>query len=356
MQFYEIISTFAKKFKRYTTTHKLRKMSLLDQMFEKAKANPRRIVLPEGTEPRTLKAADIVLKDGLAELILIGNKDEILKMAAENNLENISKATIVDPEKDEKMSVYSSLLLDLRKSKGMTEEQAVQTARDPLYLACLMIKNGDADGELAGAQNTTGNVLRPAFQIVKTKPGISVVSGAFLMFTPTPQYGENGLLLFADCAVNPNPTAKELAEIAVSTAETTRAIAGFEPKVAMLSFSTKGSAKHELVDKVIEATKLAREMQPDLQIEGELQADASIVPSIGQSKAPGSEIAGKANVLVFPDLQSGNISYKLVERFSGTQAVGPILQGMAAPVNDLSRGCSVDDIVKMVVITANQAI
>ncbi|MEA4852051.1 MAG: phosphate acyltransferase, partial [Paludibacter sp.] len=202
---------------------------------------------------------------------------------------------------------------------------------------------------------TTGNVLRPAFQIVKTKPGISVVSGALLMFTPTPQYGENGLLVFADCAVNPNPTAPELAEIAVSTAETARNICGFEPKVAMLSFSTKGSAKHELVDKVVEATRLAKAMHPELQIEGEIQADAALVPSIGQSKAPGSAIAGHANVLVFPDLQAGNIGYKMVERFSGAQAVGPILQGMAAPINDLSRGCSVDDIVSMVAITANQA-
>lgn len=331
-------------------------MNLLEQMFDKAKANVRRIVLPEGTEIRTLKAADQVLSQGLASLILIGSKEEIKRLASENGLEHIQKAQIVDPETDEKMSVYTEVLYNLRKSKGMTEEEAVKTAKNPLYLACLMIKNGDADGELAGALNTTGNVLRPAFQIVKTKPGISVVSGAFLMFTPTPQYGENGLLVFADCAVNPNPTAQELAEIAVSTAETTKNIAGFEPKVAMLSFSTKGSAKHELVDKVVEATKIAREMNPDLLIEGELQADASIVPSVGQSKAPGSAIAGQANVLVFPDLQSGNISYKLVERFSGTQAVGPILQGMAAPVNDLSRGCSVDDIVKMIVITANQAI
>lgn len=331
-------------------------MNLLEQMFDKAKANVRRIVLPEGEEIRTLKAADMVLSQGLASLILIGSKDKILKTAADNGLEHISKAQIVDPSTDEKMPVYTEILYKLRKSKGMTEEEAIKTAKNPLYLACLMIKNGDADGELAGALNTTGNVLRPAFQIVKTKPGISVVSGAFLMFTPTPQYGENGLLVFADCAVNPNPTAQELAEIAVSTAETTKNIAGFEPKVAMLSFSTKGSAKHELVDKVVEATRIAREMNPDLMIEGELQADASIVPSVGQSKAPGSAIAGQANVLVFPDLQSGNISYKLVERFSGTQAVGPILQGMAAPVNDLSRGCSVDDIVKMIVITANQAI
>lgn len=330
-------------------------MNLLDQIFERAKNNLQRIVLPEGTEIRTLKAADIILKEKTAKLILIGNETEIEKLAAENNLTHLHEATIVNPEKDANMETYANLLFEIRKNKGMTIEEARKLAKDPLYLGCLMIKNGDADGELAGARNTTGNVLRPAFQIVKTKPGISVVSGALLMFTPTPQYGENGLLVFADCAVNPNPTAPELAEIAVSTAETARNICGFEPKVAMLSFSTKGSAKHELVDKVVEATRLAKAMHPELQIEGEIQADAALVPSIGKSKAPGSAIAGHANVLVFPDLQAGNIGYKMVERFSGAQAVGPILQGMAAPINDLSRGCSVDDIVSMVAITANQA-
>ena len=330
-------------------------MNLLDQIFERAKNNLQRIVLPEGTEIRTLKAADIILKEKAAKLILIGDETEIEKLAAENNLTHLHEATIVNPEKDANMETYANLLFEIRKNKGMTIEEARKLAKDPLYLGCLMIKNGDADGELAGARNTTGNVLRPAFQIVKTKPGISVVSGALLMFTPTPQYGENGLLVFADCAVNPNPTAPELAEIAVSTAETARNICGFEPKVAMLSFSTKGSAKHELVDKVVEATRLAKAMHPELQIEGEIQADAALVPSIGQSKAPGSAIAGHANVLVFPDLQAGNIGYKMVERFSGAQAVGPILQGMAAPINDLSRGCSVDDIVSMIAITANQA-
>ena len=331
-------------------------MKLLEQIMQRAKANPQRIVLPEGTEIRTLKAADIILKEKAAHLILIGSHAEINRIAIENNLHYIKNARIVDPETHESMARYAQLLYELRKSKGLSYEEAEKLAKDPLYLGCLMIKNGDADGELAGALNTTGNVLRPAFQIVKTKPGISVVSGAIFMFTPTTQYGEDGLLVFADCAVNPNPTAQELAEIAVSTAETTQAIAGFEPRVAMLSFSSKGSAKHELVDKVTEATNIARKMNPHLQIDGELQADAAIVASIAQSKAPGSNIAGKANVLIFPDLQSGNIGYKLVERFSGTQAVGPILQGMAAPINDLSRGCSVDDIVHMITITANQAI
>lgn len=321
----------------------------------RAKAYPQRIVLPEGTEIRTLKAADVILKEKAAQLILLGNETEIMRLASEHGLKHIVDATIIDPETYDKMEIYAGLLYEIRKSKGLTMEEARRLAKDPLYLGCLMIKNGDADGELAGARNTTGNVLRPAFQIVKTLPGISVVSGALLMFTPAEQYGENGLLVFADCAVNPNPTAAELAQIAVSTAHTTRAICGFEPRIAMLSFSTKGSAKHELVDKVVEATRIAHEMAPDILIDGELQADAALVPSVGESKAPGSKIAGHANVLVFPDLQAGNIGYKMVERFSGAQAVGPILQGMAAPVNDLSRGCSVDDIVRMITITANQA-
>ena len=330
-------------------------MNILEQIMERAKANPQRIVLPEGNEPRTLAAADIILKEKAAKLILIGDEKEIAALAADNNFNHIAEATILNPETDEKMETYANLLYEIRKNKGMTQEEARELVKNPLYLGCLMIKNGDADGELAGARNTTGNVLRPAFQIVKTKPGITVVSGALLMFTPAKQYGEDGLFVFADCAVNPLPTAKELAEIAVCTAETTRDIAGFEPRIAMLSFSSQGSAKHELVDKVVEATRIAKEMNPTLKLDGELQADAAIVPSIGASKAPKSTVAGKANVLIFPDLQSGNIGYKMVERFSGAKAIGPVLQGMAAPINDLSRGCSVDDIVQMIAITSNQA-
>lgn len=331
-------------------------MNLIDEMIERAKANPRRIVLPEGEEIRTLKAADALLNDGVAELILIGNPDNIEAVAKENNLENLDKATIVDPINHDKKQAYIELLVELRKKKGMTPEQALPLVENPLYLSCLMIKSGDADGEVAGAMNATGNVLRPAFQIVKTKPGISVVSGAFLMFLENDNFGENGVMVFADCAVHPNPTASELAQIAVATGETTQNIAGFEPRIAMLSFSTKGSAKHEMVDKVVEATRLAKELAPEMKIDGELQADAAIVEAVGASKAPGSDIAGKANVLVFPTLEVGNIAYKLVQRLAGAQAVGPILQGMAAPINDLSRGCSVDDIYKLVAITANQAL
>jgi phosphate acetyltransferase len=331
-------------------------MDLLEQIRERAKANPRRIVLPEGTEIRTLTAANQILKEKIAKLILIGDEKEIAEIAKENKLDHIHEAEIVNPETSPKMGVYADLLYETRKNKGLAKEDAEKLAKDPLYLACLMIKTGDADGELAGALNTTGNVLRPAFQIIKTLPGIRVVSGALFLFTPTKQYGEDGLLVFSDCAVNPNPTAEELAQIAVCTGNTTRIIGGFEPKIAMLSFSTKGSAKHELVDKVIEATRIAQIMAPDMQIDGELQADAAIVPKVGASKAPGSTIAGNANVLIFPDLQAGNIGYKMVERFSGAKAIGPVMQGIAAPINDLSRGCSVEDIYHMIAITANQAI
>ena len=330
-------------------------MDILEKMIARAKANPQRIVLPEGDEPRTLEAANILLRDKIAQLILIGNPATIEQMAAEKGYEYIKEAKIVDPINDPSMPMYANLLYELRKAKGMTEEEAAKKAQDPLYLGCLMIKNGDADGELAGARGTTADTIRPAFQILKTRPGCSIVSGAFLMFTPAKHLGENGFLLFADCAVNPNPDAKQLAEIAISTAETARSLGGFEPKVAMLSFSTKGSAKHELVDKVTEATRIAKELAPELMLDGELQLDAAIVPEIGESKAPGSKVEGHANVLVFPDLDAGNIGYKLVQRLAKAEAYGPICQGMAKPVNDLSRGSSVEEIVGVVAITAVQA-
>ncbi|MBI9053103.1 MAG: phosphate acetyltransferase [Bacteroidales bacterium] len=331
-------------------------MNLIDQIKESAKKQSMKIVLPESTEERTLQAADIIIEENIAQVILTGNSEEIKKEAARLNLKNIDKATIIDPVNHEKKDEYIDLMVELRKKKGLKREDAAKLVENPLYLATIMIKNGDADGEVAGAENSTGDVLRPAFQYVKTKPGFSVVSGAFLMILKDKQFGEDGLMVFADCAVHPNPTDKELAEIAVATGETTRAIAGIEPRIAMLSFSTKGSAKHEMVDKVVSATKIAKEMDPSLKIDGELQADAAIIEAIGQKKAPGSEIAGKANVLVFPTLETGNIAYKLVQRLAGAEAVGPVLQGMAAPINDLSRGCSVSDIVNLVAITANQAI
>lgn len=332
-------------------------MDLIKDIIRRAQANPQRIVLPEGSEARTLRAADRLLSEGIAKLILIGNSQEIMAKAAEEGLTHIEKATILDATTDHpEKNKYIDLLVELRKKKGMTREEAAKLVENPLYLACLMVKSGDADGELAGAINTTGDVLRPALQIIKTAPGIGTVSGFFMLFTQASELGEAGVIFCADCAVIPNPTAQEMAEIAVASASTARAIGGVEPRIAMLSFSTKGSAKHEMVDKVVEATRLAQEMAPDEMIDGELQADTALIEAVGNLKAPGSPVAGHANVLVFPSLEVGNISYKMVQRLGKAEAVGPILQGMAAPVNDLSRGCSEEDIYNMVAITVNQAI
>lgn len=330
-------------------------MDILSIIKKNAQAQSKRIVLPEGTEERTLKASDQVIAEKIAQIILIGNPEKINLLADKFNLINIKKATIVNPFDHPQKNHYIDLMVELRKSKGLTRSNAMKLVEDPLYLAAIMIKNGDADGEVAGAMNATSDVLRPAFQFVKTLPGITVVSGAFIMILKDTAFGNDGILVFADCAVHPDPTDKELAEIAVATARTTRSLLNFEPRVAMLSFSTKGSAKHEMVDKIIRATNLAKIMDPALQIDGELQADAAIVEAIGQSKAPGSVIAGKANVLIFPTLESGNIAYKLVQRLAKAEAIGPVLQGMAAPINDLSRGCSVSDIVNLIAITVNQA-
>ena len=332
-------------------------MSLIEQLIQRAKADKQRIVLPEGTEERTLKAANQILTDGVADLILLGNVEEIQEKAREWGLGNISKATLIDPQNSEKSEEYAQMLFELRKKKGMTIEEARKKVTDPLYYGCMIIKSGEADGQLAGARNTTGDVLRPALQIIKTAPGITCVSGAMLLLTHAPECGDNGVLVMGDVAVTPVPDANQLAQIAICTARTAKAVAGIdEPRVAMLSFSTHGSAKHEVVDKVVEATRIAHEMDPELLLDGELQADAALVPSVGASKAPGSPIAGKANVLVVPSLEVGNIGYKLVQRLGHATAVGPILQGIARPVNDLSRGCSIDDVYKMIAITANQAI
>ncbi len=330
-------------------------MDLLDSIKEKARKLNKRIVLPEGYEERTIMAADIAIAEGLARIILLGDPEEMKEHAEKLGLKNISKATMVDPRSNPMKDHYTDMMVELRKNKGMTKEEASKLIEDPLYLGVLMIKNGDADGEVSGADHATGDVLRPAFHYVKTAPGISVVSGAFIMILPDKSFGENGVIIFADGAVHPDPTDKELAEIAIASAKTAKTLGGFEPRVALLSFSTKGSAKHELVDKVISATKIAQQMAPDLILDGELQGDAALVEAIGIKKAPGSKIAGKANVLVFPDLNCGNIAYKLVQRLAHAEAIGPILQGMAAPINDLSRGCSVSDIVSMIAITANQA-
>ena len=331
-------------------------MNIIEQIIARAQSNRQRIVLPESLEERTLTAADRAAADRLADIILIGNPEEIHAKAHTLGLNHIGLVTIIDPKTSPKTEEYAQLLYELRKSKGMTLDEARQKVMNPLYFGCLIIKSGDADGQISGALSTTGDTLRPALQIIKCAPGITCVSGAMLMLTQTPEYGEEGVLVIGDVAVTPVPDAAQLAQIAVCTAQTARSVAGFqEPRVAMLSFSTKGSARHEVVDKVVEATRLARELDPTLHIDGELQADAALVPSVGAKKAPGSTIAGRANVLVVPSLEVGNIGYKMVQRLGRAEAIGPILQGIARPVNDLSRGCSVDDIYKMVAITACQA-
>lgn len=329
-------------------------MELMKKIWESAKADKKKIVLPEGSEARTVVAAQKIADEGLAMPILIGNKEEILKAGKEQGVE-LKGVEIIDPEVSPKLNEYIEAFYELRKNKGMTMEKAEKIVKDPLYFATMMVKLDDADGMVSGAVHTTGDLLRPGLQIIKTAPGVSVVSSFFIMLVPGSSYGEQGMLLFSDCAVNPNPTAEQLASIAIATAETAKNLCKMDPKVAMLSFSTMGSADHELVDKVRVATERAKELRPDLDIDGELQLDAAIVPKVASQKAPNSNVAGKANVLVFPDLQAGNIGYKLVQRFANAEAIGPVCQGFAKPINDLSRGCSTEDIVNVVALTAVQA-
>lgn len=329
-------------------------MELMKKIWEAAKSNKKKIVLPEGNEERTIAAAQKIYDLGLAHPILVGDTNEILAKAKELDVD-LSHVEIIKPNEAENLQKYINAFYELRKAKGVTMEKAEKIVRDPLYFATMMVKLDDADGMVSGAVHTTGDLLRPGLQIIKTAPGVSCVSSFFIMEVPNSPYGDNGLLFFADCAVNPMPNEDMLASIAIATADNARLLSKIDPKVAMLSFSTMGSADHEVVDKVRNATIKAKELRPDLDIDGELQLDAAIVPKVAKQKAPESKVAGNANVLVFPDLQAGNIGYKLVQRFANAEAIGPVCQGFAKPINDLSRGCSSEDIVNVVALTAVQA-
>lgn len=326
----------------------------IDKLKQRAKADIKTIVLAEGEDIRTLEAADMVLKQAYAKLKILGNIDKIHKMAQEKGLD-ISGAEIIDPETSEKTAEYADKFYEMRKNKGMTPEKALETLKNPLYYGVMMVNESEADGMVAGACNSSANVIRPSLQILKTKPGTKLVSAFFVMIVPDCEYGEKGAFIFSDSGLNENPDADAVSEIAIASAKSFRQLIGAEPKVAMLSYSTYGSAKSELVDKMQEATRLAKEKAPDLQLDGELQLDAAIVPSVGKSKAPGSAVAGEANVLIFPDLNAGNIGYKLVQRLAKAEAYGPVLQGVRKPVNDLSRGCVAEDIAGVVAITCIQA-
>ena len=329
-------------------------MSVLDSIKEKAKADVKHILLPEGSEERTVQAARIITDEKIAKVTLLGDEEEIKKVAEKFNV-CLCGIDIINPLTDPDFEHYANGFYELRKAKGMTPEKARETIKNTLFYACMMIKEGKADGMVSGAINTTGNTLRPGLQIIKMAKGINTISSCFIMEIPNKEYGDNGLMLFGDCAININPNPDELASIAIATANTAKTLLGMDPKVAMLSFSTKGSAKHENVDKVTAALAKVKELAPDLDVDGELQADAAMVPKVAALKAPGSKVAGHANVLIFPDLQAGNIGYKLVQRLAGAEAVGPVSQGFAKPINDLSRGCSIADIVSVVAITAVQA-
>ena len=329
-------------------------MSFIETIKEKAKQQIKTIVLPEGSDIRTLKAASIVQKEGYAKLIILGDRAKIEEMASANNLD-ISEATIINPIESENYETYVQLFYELRKAKGMTIEKARETLKDETYFGMMMVKNGDSDGLVSGACHSTSDTLRPALQILKTAPGTKLVSAFFVMVVPDCEYGENGIFIFSDSGLNEYPDADALSEIAISSANSFKQLVGAEPKVAMLSYSTYGSAHSPLTDKVVEATKLLKEKAPDLICDGELQLDAAIIPEIAASKAPGSPVQGKANTLIFPDLDAGNIGYKLVQRLAKAEAYGPLCQGIAKPVNDLSRGCSAEDIAGVIAITAVQA-
>lgn len=331
-------------------------MAFAELMKEKAIKLQKNLVLPEGTEPRTLKAARIIMDENYAASVtLIGKADDVKAAAADAGV-NLDGVTVVEPSSSDKLTAYAGEYYELRKKKGISEAEAKEAViADPLKWGAMMVRLGDADAMVAGAENSTGNVLRAAFTIIGTAEGVKSASSCFIMYMPGTDWGVNGNIIFSDCATIPNPSAEQLAEIAIAASESCKKFLDAEPNTAMLSFSTKGSASHEYVDKVVEATKIAQEKRPDLNIDGELQLDAAIIPAIGDSKAPGSKVAGKANVLVFPDLQAGNIGYKLVQRLAGADAYGPFLQGFAKPVSDLSRGCSIEDIVTTSAVTMAQS-